>query len=217
MRLLLTSDGLGALTTFVDPKENPRIAVITDAVDTDEYELSLQFDFEQMRRMGFRFVKRVSLVESAQEVLNTFSDQFDVAALMGGNQHRLMKALRHTRFAEPLTEMVKSGAIDLVGKSAGSIDIGTRPDYPEDILTEWDDERLAVADAPTTGLALVPFHPVPHMPAAERYKAMAVMTARGELCLPIKDGMAILIEDDLLQVVPSPMVGQPTIPGIVSL
>lgn len=160
MTLYLTSNIIGCADQLASALGNVAgrkiLAVITAALAEDGYENWLNpCQITPLRAMGFT-VEEIDLRNlTAQEWVDQIT-QTDHIFVSGGNTFALLAAMRQCGFAHQIKPFLNRGGA-YIGSSAGAVVLAPDIAY---IAPMDDPHHTPLSD--TSGLNLIPFHPIPH-------------------------------------------------------
>lgn len=204
-RLLLASYGIGALPVLADGKaEGLHFAFVPTAAGPDaEAKEWIRSDRRQLEMLGCS-VSTLDLARvGADEVEGALRD-VDGVFLAGGNSYLLLWHARRSGFAEFVSPLVEAGELLYVGTSAGAMVAG--PDLAP--AASLDNRREVPELESSVALGLVPFTVLPHdqEPEARELHDDIVDTNPAVSFVRLRDGRAVLVRGDALEVVDSPLV-----------
>jgi dipeptidase E len=163
-RLLLASDGIGALRELVGDPQRLRLLFVPTAAGPEAEEMTwVQADRRQLDVLGCE-VSTLELATAGPNEVELALATGDGVFLTGGNAYLLLWHARRSGFADLLVPLVDSGSLVYVGTSAGALLAG--PDLTPAASPE---NRAAVPELESSrALGLVPFSVLPHDQDPER-------------------------------------------------
>ncbi|HJU36286.1 MAG TPA: Type 1 glutamine amidotransferase-like domain-containing protein [Gaiellaceae bacterium] len=203
-RLLLASYGVGALPELAGGNaDGLRLAFVPTAAGPDaETKEWVQSDRRQLEVLGCE----VSTLDLARVAVNEVKEALrgvDGVFLAGGNSYLLLWHARRSGFAGVVSPLVESGELLYVGTSAGAMVAG--PDLAP--AANLDNRREVPELESSVALGFVPFTVLPHDndPEAQALHDDIVAAHPSIPFVRLKDGAAVLVRDDAVEVVDSPL------------
>jgi dipeptidase E len=202
-RLLLASDGVGALRELVRDCEGLELLFVpTAAGPAAETESWVQADRRQLEALGCALSTLDLAGAGAGEVESALAAA-DGVFVTGGNAYLLLWHARRSGFAELVVPLVDSGALLYVGTSAGAMLAG--PDLEPAASPE---NRAVVPELESTrALGLVGFIVLPHDQEPERAARHDRLVAEHPEVefVRLRDDRAIIVSGDDVVAVDSPL------------
>ena len=201
-RLLLASQGIGALHELVGDTTGLRVAFVPTAAGPDaEAKPWVQADRRQLELLGCR-LSTLELAAAAPGDVESALAFADGVFLTGGNSYLLLWHAVRSGFVTLAGPLVESGELFYAGTSAGAMVAG--PDLgPAASL----DNRRAVPDLESSrALGLVPFTVLPHdnAPEVRRIHDGIVAAHPSVDFIRLADGRAVVVRGEEAQVIDSP-------------
>lgn len=208
-KLLLLSSGFTedqsqALNRLVGTNKKPseiHIALIENAADPDKTGHPwVALNRRAIEKFGYK-IQLVDLRKYKQDLVDLVQvlRTCPVVWLGGGNTFYLRRLLQTTRADEIITKLVQNGTV-FVGGSAGAIVAGPTLRYFDAV-----DDPAQADQKLTDGLDLTDAVVVPHMNQNNDSQAMEninnKLMADGYKTVPLKDGQALLVENDKKQLI----------------
>lgn len=205
-RLLLASYGVGALPELVDGDiARRRFAFVPTAAGPDAGAKEwVRADRRQLESFGCE-VTTLDLARVEVDELPAALHGVHGVFLTGGNSYLLLWHVRRSGFAEHVVPLVERGELLYVGTSAGAMVAG--PDLAP--AANLDNRREVPELDSSAALGLVPFTVLPHDndPEARAIHNGIEATHPSVSFLRLRDGSAVLVRGDSVEVVDSPSLG----------
>lgn len=194
MKLLLSSNGSfvieKGLRLLFDDISKIKLAYITTAGKGSTDKTYIETHKEMMMKEGYDFEELDVEGKNENELRELLKDK-NAVYVEGGNTFYLLKAVRESGFDKVIKELIENG-IPYIGSSAGSYIA-----CPTIEMATWkpkQKDRFGVADF--TSMDLVPFLVVAHYdPEFKDLLKDKISQTKYETKV-LKDGQAILVEDD---------------------
>jgi dipeptidase E len=202
-RLLLASYGVGALPELVDGVvAGLRFGFVPTAAGPEAQQKEwVQADLRQLEALGCE-AETLDLAAIGADEMESALRGLDGVFLTGGNSYLLLWHARRSGFAEHVVPLLERGDLLYVGTSAGAMVAG--PDLAP--AANLDNRREVPELESSVALGLVPFTVLPHDndPEALALHDEIVAAHPSIPFIRLRDGSAVLVRADTVEVVDSP-------------
>lgn len=191
-KLLLSSNGDWGLRLLFDDVSKIKLAYVTTAGKPGKDKTHIEVNKKRLREAGCDFEELDIEGKNEDELRELFKDK-NAVFVGGGNTFYLLKAVRESGFDKVAKELVEKG-VAYIGSSAGSYIA-----CPTIEMATWkkpgeEKDNFGVTDL--TAMNLVPFLVKAHYePEQAELLKDKISQSKYEIKI-IKDGQAILVEDD---------------------